>query len=279
MFTLFVGWLAGSISVESQEPNQMPTPTYPNTEEGLRQLLQEVRATAKSGDEKKVAGFVKDMEIPNYEAWFTTTFGQERGESWAEPYGKNIEKNNRALQEVFGRMARDDGEFIVHKLNEKELYGAQTPSIDIYFADWKARSMPINSKGEPIGRFVFLDGKFRWEATSWFPSSKLWFPNGGKTVTGKVVPAKLVKKVDPAYPGEVAAQHISGTVRVYYVIGADGAVYNAHAISGEGLSDNPSLRKAAEDAVIQWRYQPATFNGKPVQMNAVTIDIVFSPKN
>ena len=27
------------------------------------------------------------------------------------------------------------------------------------------------------------------------------------------------KKVDPAYPGEAAAQHISGTVRVYYVIG------------------------------------------------------------
>ena len=94
-----------------------------------------------------------------------------------------------------------------------------------------------------------------------------------------MVPAKLVKSVNPAFPAEAAAQHVNGTVRVYYVIGADGAVYNAHAISGEGLSDDPGLRKAAEDAVIQWRYQPATLNGKPVQTNAATIDIVFSPNN
>jgi TonB family protein len=255
------------------------TPAYTNTEEGLRQLLQEIRTAAKSGDIEKVARFVEDMEIPNYEVWFTTNFGQERGESWAEPYGSKIEKNNRAIEEVFGRMAKEDGEFIVHKLNEKEMYGAQTPSIDVYFADWKAANMPTNSKGEPIGRFVFIAGKFRWTADAWFPSSRLWFPNGGKIVTGKVVQAKLVKRVNPVYPAEDAAQHISGTVRVYYVIGADGAVYNAHAISGEGLSDDPGLRKAAEDALLQWRYQPATLNGKPVQVNAVTVDIVFSPKN
>jgi TonB family protein len=251
--------------------------TYPNTEDGLRQLLQDVCAAAKSGDEKKVAEFVKDMEIPNYEIWFTTTFGQDRGESWAEPYGAKMAKNNLAIVEVFGRMAQENGEFIVHKLNEKEMYGAQTPPIDIYFADWKAASVPIDSKGEPIGRFVFIDGNFRWDSTSWFPSSRLWFPNGKKTITGKLVPAKLVKKVDPIYPTEAATEHISGTVRVYFVIGADGAVYNAHALSGKGLSSDPILGRAAEQAVLQWRYQPATLNGKRVQVNAVTVDIVFSP--
>jgi hypothetical protein len=38
-------------------------------------------------------------------------------------------------------------------------------------------------------------------------------------------------------------------VRGYFVIGADGVVYNAHAVSGEGLSNDPDLRKAAEQAV------------------------------
>jgi len=279
IFALVVGGLAGSRPVEPQGQTPMPSPTYPNTEEGLRQLLQEVRATAKSGDKEKVARFVTDMQIPNYEVWFTTNFGQERGESWAEPYGAKLEKSNRAIEEVFGRMAKEDGEFIVHKLDEKKMYGPQTPPIDIYFADWKPQSLPPNSKGEPIGHFVFIAGKFRWDSTSWFPSSRLWFPEGGKIITGKMVPAKLVKSVNPAFPAEAAAQHVNGTVRVYYVIGADGAVYNAHAISGEGLSDDPGLRKAAEDAVIQWRYQPATLNGKPVQTNAATIDIVFSPNN
>ena len=85
--------------------------------------------------------------------------------------------------------------------------------------------------------------------------------------------------MEPVYPADAAAQHIPGTVRVYYVIGADGAVYNAHALSGEGLSEDPSLRKAAEDAVLQWRYQAATMDGKPIQTNAVTVDLKFSPKD
>ena len=38
---------------------------------------------------------IRDMEIPNYENWFTTTFGQEKGESWAEPYGELLQKNQR----------------------------------------------------------------------------------------------------------------------------------------------------------------------------------------
>jgi len=60
-------------------------------------------------------------------------------------------------------------------------------------------------------------------------------------------------------------------VRVYYLIGGDGAVYNAHAISGEGLSNEPSLRKAAEEAVIQWRYQPATLDGNPSKQVALPV--------
>lgn len=65
----------------------------------------------------------------------------------------------------------------------------------------------------------------------------------------KLVSAKLVKTVDPAYPPEAAAQRITGTVCGYFVIGADCVVYNAHAISGQGLSNDPDLRKAGEQAV------------------------------
>ena len=50
-------------------------------------------------------------------------------------------------------------------------------------------------------------------------------------------------------------------------------VYNAHAISGEGLSDDASLRKAADEAVLRWQYQPGTVDGKPFQAT-VTADII-----
>lgn len=70
-------------------------------------------------------------------------------------------------------------------------------------------------------------------------------------------PPKLIKQVQPVYPAVAEAQHIVGTVRLEFVVGADGAVYNPHPLAGKGLSDDPSLIKAAKDAVLQWRYQPA----------------------
>jgi TonB family protein len=142
----------------------------------------------------------------------------------------------------------------------------------VYFASWKFPNQPNEAKGEPIGYFYFLDGGFRWDSLI-ITITKI------KITNAKIVPAKLIKKVEPVYPADAVAQHISGTVRVYYVIGGDGVVYNAHALSAEGFSEDPSLRKGAEDAVIQWRYEPATMNGKPIETNAVTVDLNFSPKS
>ena len=56
---------------------------YPDTPEGLRQLLTDFLAAAKDGDRDTVTEFVRDMDIPNYEKWFAATFGEDRGESWA----------------------------------------------------------------------------------------------------------------------------------------------------------------------------------------------------
>jgi TonB family protein len=150
------------------------------------------------------------------------------------------------------------------------VYGGKDP-LEVYFASWRSPNQPKDAKGEPIGYFYYLGGGFRWDSLISFPKTKI--------SNAKFVPAKLIKKVEPVYPADAAPQHISGTVRVYFVIGGDGAVYNAHAISGDGLSEDPFLRKASEEAVLQWRYQAATLDGKPIQMDGVTVDINFSPKN
>jgi len=259
----------------------VPASAYPNTAEGLRQLLQDARAAAKSGDKQKVAAFVKDMEIPNCEAWLYKMYAPDKAESWLGLCeAKTLGPNEKSMQELFAQLAKDEGEILTRKVNDNPEPGkgmewgwlqAIRQPLDIYFASWKTPQDPKASKGDPIGYFMFIDEGFRWESDIQFVKPRI--------SNLKVVPAKMVKKVDPVYPSEAAAQHVSGTVRVYFVIGADGMVYNAHAISGEGLSNDSSLRKAAEDAVFQWRYQPATLGGKPVQTNAVTVDIVFSPKN
>jgi hypothetical protein len=72
--------------------------------------------------------------------------------------------------------------------------------------------------------------------------------------------AKLVSKVEPAYP--VAAQNggIQGAVWLDAVIGKDGHVASVQSISG-----NPLLVDAAKDAVMQWVYKPTLLNGEPIE--------------
>src|SRR5665213_3844903 len=80
--------------VHSQQP---PETKYPDTPEGLRSLLQDILAVAKSGDGRELTAFVKDMEIPNYQKWFTKTYGKEKGRSWAAPYGRELSNNEAEM--------------------------------------------------------------------------------------------------------------------------------------------------------------------------------------
>jgi len=209
-------------------------------------------------------------------------YDPDKADSWMGLCdAKTLDSREKSMLDTFASLAKEEGDISARKVNDNPESGkgmewgwlqAIRRPLDIYFASWK----PLNwsgkrPEGEPIGYFMFIDGGFRWENDISFLRPKI--------STAKIVAAKLVERIEPVYPPEAASNHLVGTVRVYFVIGADGAVYNAHAISGEGLSNEPSLRKAAEDAVIRWRYQPAMVDGRPIQTNAVTVDITFSPKN
>jgi TonB family protein len=237
---------------------------------------------AKKGDKQQVESLLKSTEVPNCDAWLHQMYKSDSADSWmalCDP--KALSAQERSMKELFAGFAKEGGDFSTRKVNDNPqggdggfelgmVHGGKEP-LEVYFASWKSPNQSKDAKGEPLGYFYFLDGGFRWDSLISFPKVKI--------SNAKIVPAKLIKKVEPVYPVDAAAQHIFGTVRVYYVIGGDGAVYNAHALSGEGLSEDPSLRKAAEDAVLQWRYQPATMDGKPIQTNAVTVDLKFSPKS
>jgi periplasmic protein TonB len=67
--------------------------------------------------------------------------------------------------------------------------------------------------------------------------------------------------VDPVYPPLARQTRVSGTVVVDAVIDEHGNVVQAHVISG-----HPLLFDAALRAVLQWKYEPTTLNGKPVSV-------------
>jgi TonB family protein len=88
-------------------------------------------------------------------------------------------------------------------------------------------------------------------------------------VGGDVKQAKLISSVSPVYPPLAKNQHVSGNVLVDALIDANGRVTTMKVVSGPTL-----LQQAAMDALKQWKYQPATLDGKAVPMH-LTVTIQF----
>jgi protein TonB len=74
-----------------------------------------------------------------------------------------------------------------------------------------------------------------------------------------------VHKVDPKYPQDLAAQYIEGEVILYGVIRRDGTVDSIQKVRGI----DPQLDANSIEAFAQWKFQPATREGVPVDLEAV----------
>ncbi|MHB8501250.1 MAG: energy transducer TonB [Candidatus Acidiferrales bacterium] len=88
-------------------------------------------------------------------------------------------------------------------------------------------------------------------------------------VGGDVKSAKLISQVSPMYPLMAKNQHVTGDVIIDALIDANGRVTTMKVISGPTL-----LHQAARDALRQWKYRPASLDGKPVAMH-LTVTLQF----
>lgn len=88
-------------------------------------------------------------------------------------------------------------------------------------------------------------------------------------VGGDVKPARLLSEAAPVYPIMAKNQHVTGDVVIDALIDANGRVTTMKVISGPTL-----LHQAAKDALRQWKYQPASLDGKPVSMH-LTVTLQF----
>ncbi len=79
------------------------------------------------------------------------------------------------------------------------------------------------------------------------------------------MPYRRVKSLAPQYPQDARQQRIEGTVVVDVWIGTDGFP-RIHKVTA---SPNASLEKATSTALTGWHYEPATCEGRPVQVETV----------
>lgn len=71
----------------------------------------------------------------------------------------------------------------------------------------------------------------------------------------------LIKKVQPVYPKNALSMHVEGAVELVATISTSGNITAVKVLKGE-----PTLTKAAADAVKQWKYKPYLLNGEPVEI-------------
>jgi TonB family protein len=82
---------------------------------------------------------------------------------------------------------------------------------------------------------------------------------------------KLTAQNRPVYPPELSNAGASGQVVVDFVVGPDGLVYNAHALS----STDKAFEDSAVQAVSQWGFAPGQVGGQNVSTH-MQVPIVFT---
>lgn len=91
-----------------------------------------------------------------------------------------------------------------------------------------------------------------------------------RRVEGDVVAPTVVSKVLPAYPAEARTAGVEGIVILLTTIDTNGDVTEAEALE----STRDDFKSAATDAVRQWKFKPATLEGRPVAVK-YTLTIRF----
>lgn len=309
----FLALVSSSIFAHSQGPIAPPSSStvfareYPNSPDGLRWQLQDILNAARDHNRSRLEFLIRQTEIPDYEMWFTKTFGREKGESWAAPYGRNLTENEKVFADAITELAGEDGEFSARKINddpaparniEAAMVNALQRPVDILFASWKGRGAPQDSKSSSIGYFVFLDGRFRWDSTvstieiQSIPASEHLAPQMGPPTDTAPEPSNPSSGNDrgpsrpgvggvgypscdycpqPEYTKLARKNQLEGTVVLQVIIQADGGVTDIHVVK----SPNLELTQMAIEGVSKWHMNPARLaDGEPVSV-IVPIEVTF----
>ena len=276
-FALGVCLICSSSLPASQETASKPAQviaaeSYPNTADGLHSLLTDLLAAAKSDEEGKLSSKISELEIPNYEKWFTQTYGPEKGQAVADAYGKSLKISEQQFKMLWVELAKQDGEIVIGKLDANRKFnlakkdGPLAGPTDQVKAEWNETDTSAGPAAQPIGYFCFVDGKFR---LSNFPHELHFLST---TNPGPVVSAKLISRVQPIYPEAARQLRLRGMVSINVVIHKDGTVTVQNVGAG-----HPLLAQAAVAAVQQWKYEPTTVNGEPVDVQTkVYVTFEFS---
>lgn len=153
------------LAVWAQDKADPAKPAYANNDDGLKKLMEDIVAAKKAGDKEKVSRLYQGLLVPNYEAWFKKTFGEEKGVKTAVEYKELTAKFEEDMNKWFDQILEKGGPEIqvthVEKADDPEATGAQKTALAAMkqpIALYTARFAPAQIK---LWSFAYIDGGFR----------------------------------------------------------------------------------------------------------------------
>jgi hypothetical protein len=139
---------------------------YPDSAQGLKQELKDMRELARRGRLDQLRAMITDLEIPNARAWYLANFGTS-GLEIASTYENNTKASEERLKNQMIAFAREDGYFSVKKQDARKVYPDLVTAPEVFLAAWGRSSVGGEyPDATPFGYFFFVDGKFRWDSTN-----------------------------------------------------------------------------------------------------------------
>jgi len=286
-------------STENQPPPMHPGAAravqapYPDTPEGMKAQME---AALKAGAAKDNSHFDETLDsfaIENPTAWLTQSFGQDAGGKLVKDYETSLSKFKEHIKMISGFWQGSATSYLLveSSLVPKPPEGDEDskpprPVVALNIEDFRfqVRTGGVDP-GDWVFSFVYVDGAFRivggtfafwddnWnrqknelaiqrlqtarEVNRGIQGVEVLCPGDGLVrvfVSPKAQAESIKERVDPVYPENARKAGIEGTVLFHAIIGVDGSVKELELEDGD-----PALAKAAEDAVMKWKYKPTTY--------------------
>lgn len=281
------------IPMRGRKPQAAPSPqnstmAYPNTSEGLQDLIVDILRAAKAMDSEKETELIRSLLMPENSTWFTDEYGPGFGASLAAAYKRalpSLEQEIRTLYEANVQDGRTNPKIL--RYGDPETVNAPIDHFlncmnqivplfqTAFLGDRPMFQMALKSggavrvaAGDLDGYFVYADGGFRF-----IPSHILMMLPNERPVRIRlgmnVMRSKLIKQIYAQYPQEAIKKHLGGKVVVRLELDRDGVIQEAKVVEGD-----PILSQALLEAVKQWRFEPTRLDGDPVEVET-DVETVF----
>jgi TonB family protein len=276
--------------IAAQQPSATatnPAGAYPNTSEGLNQLIGDILQSAREKNSTKESELVRSLIFPQDSTWFISVYGPGFGASLASAYRREAPEIEEQVKSIY---------------EENVVRGWMTPKI-LRYADPESVHSPIDHFLNCMDQIVPLyQTAFRGDSPSFYASIKtgpgarfgagdlngyfIYDRDGFRFVPSEilmklpnerpvrikldynVMRSKIMSKLIVNIPTEAFSKHMSGRVVVHLVLDTGGKIKELKVLEG-----NPILSAPVVEAIKQCQFAPTKLDGDPVE---VELDIPYA---